>query len=240
MAEGSKRTWKTLPVWFVILILIVGLIAATGAWMLRIESPVEYDEPFTVQYSDELNEEWRVIDEFPKEVEKESIDLTYGTYHDYIKITSERRRPVEINVTFSSNVPYERDHIDVGFAFLEGIVNPNNVTWEDGGTVANHSRGNSNINWGFYQDNITLQRNFTKEYTIITVLSNNAPLKTEDDELSINWEFRRTEVRPTPSDVDIPPALRRAYNLTPFFLFASFVVTSIIVHRMFKDIWEVK
>ncbi len=208
--------------------------------MLRIEYPVEYDEPFTVEYSDELNEEWSVIDEFPKEIEEESIDLTYGTYHDYVKIRSERRRPVQINVTFSTNTAYEHNDLDVGFAFLEGIVHPNNVTWEEGGIVANHSGGNSNIEWGFYQDDITLKRNFTKEYTIITVLSNNAPLQQEDNELSINWMFRRAEVRPTPRDVEVPPALRRAYNLTPLLIFASFVATSIIVHQVFKDIWRVK
>ena len=238
--KGSKRTWKTLPVWFVILILIVGLIAVTGAWMLRIESPVEYDEPFSVKYSDELNEEWKEIDEFPQNIDKNSIDLTYGTYHDYIKVTSERRRPVEIDVTFSANVDGELEHHHIGFALLEDVVGPNNVSWDEGGTVANHTDGNSSINWGFYTTSITLEKNRSQEFTIITVLSNNAPLKEEDNVLSINWEFKRAEVRTTPSDIDIPPALRRAYNLTPLLILISIVMTSYIVYRKFKDIWEVK
>lgn len=240
MMNDSRREWKTLPVWFVILILIVGIITTTGAWMLRIESSVEYNEPFTVKYSDELNQEWEVIDEFPKKIDRESIDLTYGTYHDYIKITSERRRPMEIDVTFSPIVAGELKNHHVGFVLLEGVVRPENVTWEEGGLIANHNDGSSTISWGSYNENITVEGNNTQEYTRITVLSNNAPLNHEDNELSISWDFKRAEIRPTPSEIDIPTPLRQAYNLTPLLLFASLVFSSILVHRLFKDLWEVK
>ncbi len=236
---GSKRTWKTLPVWFVIALLVVALVGAAGAWMLQLESSVRYDEPFTVRYSDELNDEWKVIEDFPHEVEKDSIDLTYGTYHDFINITSQRRRPVEVISAFSvkNGEALETDHI--GFVILEGLVDPANVTWNENGTSVSHGENSSEIQWGYHSKSITLEVDNPQTYTVITVLSNDAPLDQGDGDLSINWQFSRAEVRPGPFDSGSPTLLRGPYNLTPYILLGSVIITILIGFVAFKDSWEV-
>lgn len=231
--EESNRIWKTIPVWFVILLLIVGAVAVTGVWMLRIESPVTYDEPFTVEYSDELNEdEWEEV-EVPNEVKTEPIDLTQGTFHNYIRLTSDRRRPISLNATFSAQTNGDLQPEHVGFVLLEGVVRPTEVTWNGDGVI--HDAQEADIEWGHHQENITLEKEEPQEYTIITVLSNDAPQDTEDNGLSISWELRRTEITPGPEEVDIPTPLDRIYNFTPIILVVSIMITALIGYAMYKE-----
>jgi len=232
--------WKTLPVWFVIALVLVAVVGSTGVWMLQVESPASYDEPFTIKYSDELNEDWKMIDDFPHEVEKDSIDLTYGTYHDFINISSKRRRPVKIIAAFSGMTGENIHQEHIGFVILEGLVDPDDVIWNENGTVASYENNSKEIEWGHHEKSIVLNDGSPETYTLITVLSNNAPLDLENDELFINWQFSRAEVRPGPTDPDIPPVLRSPYNLTPYIILASAVITMIIGYLLFKDSWEVK
>lgn len=242
MMEGLNRMWKTIPVWFVILLLIVGAIAAAGVWMLRIESPGTYDEPFTVEYKDELDEnEWEKVNEFPNQVETDPVDLTYGTFHNYVRLTSERRRPVLLNATFLAKTGGDLQPEDVGFVLLEGIVEPERIQWDSTERLSvqgpNDNR-TAEIDWRYTQENITLEKGEPQEYTVIAVLSNNAPLDTGANDLLINWQFRRTEPTPSPEEVDIPTPLDRIYNFTPIILVVSIIITALIGYAMYKQMWR--
>ncbi len=232
--------WKTLPVWFVILLLIVGAVSVVGVWMLRIESPVTYDEPFTVEYRGELDEEdeWEEVTEFPEEIEADPIDLTYGTFHNYIRMTSERRRPISLNATFSADAEGELQSEHVGFVLLEGLIGPQEIEWNSSETLTVQGQQDNNpaqIEWGFYQENITLDMEEPQEYTIITVLSNDAPVYAEENDLNINWAFRRAEVTPGPEEVDMPVPLDRIYNFTPIIIIVSIIITALVGYAMYKE-----
>jgi len=233
--------WKTLPVWFVILLLIVGAVAVAGVWMLGIESPVTYDEPFTVEYRGELDEEdeWEEVTEFPDQIETDPIDLTYGTFHNYVRLTSEKRRPVSLNARFFADTNGYLQPQHVGFVLLEGVVDPQEIEWNSTESFTIQGRQDNisaEIEWGFYQENITLEMEEPQDYTIITVLSNDAPVDTEENDLDINWAFRRGEITPGPEEVDVPVPLDRIYNFTPVIMIVSLIITVLIGYAMYKEI----
>ncbi|MGM0509737.1 MAG: hypothetical protein ACQESD_01230 [Thermoplasmatota archaeon] len=214
------------------MILIVGTVAAVGLWMLRIEAPVEYEEPFVVEYSDELNQgKWQTIRSFPHEQEKGSIDLTYRTFHDYFRISYDGRKPVQLNATITADMARDFELQDIGFAIFEGIARPDEVTWHNN-TPSYH--GNQvEINWGFYTQEIDLDSNETEEFTVINVLSNDAPLSTGEDDLSITWDFYRSDPGLEHFVDELPPTDGDVYNATPILIVASVMITSVISYFLF-------
>ncbi len=230
---------KAIPVWLIVLILVVGTVAAAGLWMLSVDAPVRYEEPFTVEYSDELRmDEWEVITDFPYVSERGARDLTYRTFHDYFRISYEGRRPVHLNATFLVDARGDLEPYHVGFAVLEGVNSPDEITW-DGNTAINGNRS-ADIRWGVHEENITLEANDTRDYTIINVLSNDAPLYTENDDLNIIWEFRRGEVKPRPIETRKPTPLPGVYNLTPALVAISTIISGIIGYALLKDMKGVR
>ncbi len=224
---------KEIPIWSIAIVLIVGTVAAAGLWILSIEAPVTYEEPITIEYSDEMRyDEWEIITEFPHIAETEPKDLTYRTFHDYFRVNYEGRRPVHINATFSADLRGDIEPEHVGFVVLEGIVHPEEVTWEDNLVI--HEGREVELRWGFQEENITLEKDDAQNYTIINVLSNDVPLNSDNNDIRILWEFRRGDVEPTPVDVEVPTPLPGVYNITPILVVVSVMITVIISYVLFK------
>ncbi len=232
-------TIKQIPVWVVALILVCGTVAAAGLWLLRMDAPISYQEPFIVKHSDELlYDQWETIDRFPYRAQRGPIDLTYRTFHEYISVSYEGRRSVNITATFVPEVSGVMEPYHVGFVLLEGIVDPENVTWN--GNTAINGEQQGEIRWGFHETNIILGSREVKNYTVINVLSNSAPLYVCTRGVSISWHFARSEVDPAVMD-DIPGIPRdRVFNIAPITLLIALLLTAIVGYMMFKDIEEVE
>jgi len=231
---------KEIPIWVIAIVLVSGTVAAAGIWLTQVETPVTYGEPFIVEYSDEKTDSWERLESLPPEntVIKNEIDLTYRTFHDFFRVTYEGRRSVKLNVTFFANRDNQLEREHVGFVVLEGIIHPEEIGWNESSAV--YQNQTIDINWGLYDEGITLEAHETQNYTVINVLSNNAPVMNTENDLSINWQFRRAEVGPRPVDLEDPHPFPGVYNLTPFILLVSVALTGVVSYVLFKDLKGVR
>lgn len=230
-----KQKVKVISVWLIALVLIIGTSLAIGLWMLRMNPPVEYGEyggTFIMEYTDERNyRDWEVVNSFPYEQDRENMDLTYRTFHNYFRLHYDGRDPLRLNATISAHVTngFRLEHI--GFAFFEGIVEPKDIIWSN--NTAQFDGQEALINWAYYSEEILIDTNGTYEYTLINILSEDAPSYDENNGLSIVWNFYRGERASRGLTTDqLLSSDRNVYNVTPILLSVSLIVTFIVGYSL--------
>lgn len=238
--ESSKIIWKTIPVWFIIIILLTGVIGASIIWFGIPEVPARYDEPFHVQISDELREdEWISVSDFPETKTKEPIDLTYGRFHDYLKITNERNRRVNVSVEIEAIVDGAIEKNDVGFAIFDGIIRPQDISVEKD-TLEKQNQTEPIMN-GSHNRELTLEKDETSKLTIVNIFRPSRYLNQDEFDLRIGWNFIREDPVSDPSLREIPRTIAEdigpeIYNYTPLNFLIAIIGTIIASYIFYKKI----
>ncbi|MFO7991313.1 MAG: hypothetical protein R6U61_03345 [Thermoplasmata archaeon] len=226
---------KVISVWLIALVLIVGTALAIGLWMLRMNPPVEYEEyggSFILEYTDERDyRDWEVVSSFPYEQDRERMDLTYRTFHNYFRLHYDGRDPLRLNATISAHVNNDFRLEHIGFALFEGIAEPGEITWSN--NTAQYDGQEVTIHWAYYSEEILIDTNGTYEYTLINILSEDAPPYTESNGLHIMWDFYRDE-RATGGLItdQLLASDRNVYDVTPILLSVSLIVTFIVGYSL--------
>ncbi len=192
-------------------------------------------ERFTIEYSDELrDDEWEAFRDFPREDDIKTIDLTYGTFHEYIRVSHQGENTVHMNVTFEADTRYENDKNYIGFVILDGIVGPRDISWNQ--TSAIHNDQDGEIHWGFQHRNIVIPPGETRNYTIINVLNKSAPSQRIYERMWIRWHFESDEVMVShPMELELlSEPWERVSRFTHLTFTASIIATAVIGYVLFK------
>ncbi len=177
-----KQKFKGAAVWFIASTLVIGTVLGAGIWLLNVEVPIRYDQPYIISMSDEERlPEWETL-RFKDTIVTQEADFSYsglGTqYHQYVSIENPEGG-ANVNIMIDITEPASFDD-DMGFTILPGIVEPGEADNE------------SVEEWGSISHNEILAADQTVEFTAIYTLSTGVP---EDDGThSITWEFREGEV----------------------------------------------
>jgi len=114
-------------------ILVIGVVAGAGIWLLNVEVPIEYDQPYTIYMSereideeDEDEYEWRQLP-FKDTTTTERADFSdtgwNQQYHQYVRIDNPDGGTIS-NVVAEIEAPEGFEDGDMGFTVLDGIVEP--------------------------------------------------------------------------------------------------------------------
>ncbi len=221
MTEDDSTARKT-RTWVVVIVLIVGTVVAAGIWLATVGSPATY-EPFVVEYADEEkldNGEWESITDFPYVHEKDPIDLTYGTFHEYIRIEHTGEKPVNVSVEIGPDNDENNDLFR--FVLIEDFVEPQRVSWDENRSVAIVNEENYTAETGEYEEEFRLEED-DKEFTLINIYQQNEEPETMDvdgNDVNVVWNFQRHTVE--------------IYNFTPIILIISIIVAGTIGYSLFK------
>ncbi len=243
--ELPEDKLKIIPIWFVAMILLIGAVGASGLWMMGFDFSPKYGEPLVIRYNDELkNDDWVNITEFPTETTSDPINLTYGTYHNYIQITHTGDRGVNITASFEPVVEGGVHPKQVGFVLLKGIVEPERARWE-GDTIRYGSR-RAKVKWGELEKTLTLESGETANYTLVHVLKENASIDPGKEDLRISWNFIRNDPVSDPSYRNLERAPYPEFgaggpdlfNTTPISILAAILGSAILGYILIKKIKE--
>lgn len=219
---------KQTRVWVVALLLMVGTVVGGGIWLTKVGSQTTYGEPFVVEYSDETrfdteqqDGEWNTIRDFPYVHEKDPADLTYPTFHEYIRVEHTGRGPVNVSIEIGT----EGNEDQLRFVLIEDFVDPEEVSWDKNRSVARYNGETHELEINEYYQEFRLEED-EKELTLINVYSGNGNENSEtmevDDDVTIIWNFRRHSIE--------------LYNFTPIIIIISIIIASNITYVLFKDV----
>ena len=227
------KNWKKMMVISAIVIMICATFISQFI-ILRTDRVVH--QPFTIEHSDELsNGEWETFGRLPREEDIRTIDLTYGTFHEYIRITHRGDDVVYMNISLETDARYEAEKNYIGFVIFEGIVGPRDISWNQ--TSAINHNGAERISWGYQEKDVIMGAGETRNYTIISVLNRSAPSPRIYERMWIRWHFESDDiVIAEPIAVEFPLDPReRLSPLTPFTFTTSIISAIVIGYIIFKD-----
>jgi len=134
------RKLKGIPVYAIVLILVSGTALGAGIWFLTVDVPVDYDEPVEVYMWNERDDtetqfggegaDFRLRDRHEHE---EELDMTYETFHQYVKLENpnDGKENLEVTVSLEAQDTDGEATEDIGFVVLEGDVDPLDIDdWE--------------------------------------------------------------------------------------------------------------
>lgn len=164
-------------------LLVVGVLAGAGIWLLTVDVPVDIDEPYTIYMSDEErlgeNEGWEPLEFKESHVREETANFSASgskvLYHQYVRIDNpEEGSPVSLTINVTP--PFE----EMGFTVLDGIVHPGEAEREQV------------QEWGSIEIEREVWDNETVEFTVIYTLGTGAPAS-DGNGYEIIWDFYEEE-----------------------------------------------
>jgi len=175
---------KRVPAVFMAAVLVVGVAAGAGVWLLNVEVPIEYDEPYTIYMSereideeDEEEYEWKQLP-FKDTTEHATADFSETgwnqQYHQYVRIENPEGGTIS-NVVAEIEAPEGFEDGDMGFTVLDGIVEPG----ETDGIVDEYDSTTHNE---------IVEAGETVEFTVIYTLDD-APEEEGDGQHDVIWDF---------------------------------------------------
>lgn len=161
------------------LILIVGVAAGAGIWLMNVNVPIDYNQPYVISMSqdEEAGYDWN---ELPfRETTELSLANFSSTgsglfYHQYVRIVNPANGVATVNVQFNVTEPSGFSD-DMGFIFFDGIVEPGDEGEEEVDT------------WGTYGNNVTVNAGETVFFTIMYILGPDVPVSNDH---IVTWTFR--------------------------------------------------
>ncbi len=169
-----KNIIKRVAVYFIAFTLVIGTALGAGLWLLNVEVPIRYDEPYRIYMSnEEIHETWNLLP-FKDTIVTETADFSYSgyefEYHSYVRIENpEDTSNVRIMVNIEEPEDFDNN---MGFTVLDGIVEPpyTDVAGDD---------------WGNITFGVPVEAGETVEFTVIYTLSDAPP---SNDHI-VTWEF---------------------------------------------------
>lgn len=200
------KYYKNLIVYLIPVILVVGVVAGAGIWLLNVEVPVEYDEPYKISMSqNEIGPdyEWETLQFRESSTTNTAYFNDTGSgllYHQYVKIENPTGGA---NVNIIAEIKEPAGFNDqMGFTVLNGIVEPG-----EAGEAEVEQWGN--INTG----DIPVAAGETKKITVIYTLGNDVPAS---NSYSVNWDFSEGESITVSSGESIQSAIDSATGTAIF------------------------
>jgi len=199
------KYYKNLIVYLIPVILVVGVVAGAGIWLLNVEVPVEYDEPYKISMSqNEIGPdyEWETLQFRESSTTNTAYFNDTGSgllYHQYVKIENPTGG-ANVNVIAEIKEPAGFND-QMGFTVLNGIVEP--------GEASEEVEQWGNINTG----DIPVAAGETKKITVIYTLGNDVPAS---NSYSVNWDFSEGESITVSSGESIQSAIDSASGTAIF------------------------
>ncbi len=180
--SDKKQKFRGAAVWFIALTLVIGTVLGAGIWLLNVEVPIRYDEPYRIYMSsEEIYDDWNLLP-FKDTVVTETADFSHSgsgiQYHQYVRIDNPESG-AHVNVMVEVTEP--ESFVDqMGFTLLPGIVQPGEADEEPV------------QEWGSITHNEIVTAGDMVEFTVIYTLDVSVP---EDDGThTITWEFREGDI----------------------------------------------
>lgn len=175
MSEDN-RGYKNGVVWLMAIVLIVSVVAGAGIWILSVEVPIEYEEPYKIYMSnEEVYPSWDLLP-FKDTTVTQTANFSHSgssiQYHTYVNIenpagTSDVRITVEIEEPEAFND-------EMGFTVLNGTVSPSEI-------------GNATVDsWGSITHGVPVYAGDTENFTVVYTLASSVPASNGH---TVTWHF---------------------------------------------------
>ncbi len=172
--SDKKNKIKGAAVWFIALTLVIGTVLGAGLWLLNVQVPIRYEEPYRIDMSnEEIYPTWNELP-FKNTVVTEEANFSYSgyefEYHTYVRIVNPANTSdVRIKVNIEEPAAFNDN---MGFTVLDGIVAPPyaNTTVDE---------------WGNISFGVPVPAGNTVEFTVIYTLSGAPPSNGH----VVTWEF---------------------------------------------------
>jgi len=180
----NNRGLKNAAVWLMAIVLIFGVVAGAGIWLLNVEVPIEYDQPYVISMSQNETGDynWRelpVRDTTTTDTADFGATLPSVSYNQYVKIENPEGG-ADVNVTAEINEPSDFSD-DMGFTILSGIVEPTEVP-----------NGTGVDSWGSITHSVLVPKGETLNFTVIYTLSKNV---TASSDQVVTWGFSESLIK---------------------------------------------
>ena len=174
----NKKGIKRALVYMVGIILIASVVAGAGLWLLNVQVPIRYEEPYRISMSnEEIYPTWNLLP-FKNTVVTEEADFSYSgyawEYHTYVSIENPAdTSDVRIQVTIEEPEAFNNN---MGFTVLDGIIEP----------PYEHTAVDE---WGTITFGVPVAAGNTVEFTVIYTLQD----PPESNDHFVTWEFLEEE-----------------------------------------------
>jgi len=171
-----------IPVLIIAVVLTVGVVYGAGVWIFNTGIPVDYQNPITIEMSDEIQiediegEQWQTIN-FRDTTEREhEADFSYSDPpHQFYTYVSLSNVDGGENITIQIEVEKPEDFgaEEMGFTVRGGIVEPGLIDEVD--------------EWDSITNETTVEQGEERFLTVVYTLSDDAPYPPDDP---VVWNFR--------------------------------------------------
>jgi len=171
---------KRIPVLVIAVVLTVGVVYGAGVWIFNTGIPVAYQNPITIEMSDEIqieeSDQWQTV-EFRDTTEREhDADFSHTEpphqFYTYVSISNVDGSE-DVTVRTEVEKPEDFGTEEMGFTVRAGIVDPGLIDEVD--------------EWGSITNETTVEHGEERSLTVVYTLSDDAPYPPEDP---VVWNFR--------------------------------------------------
>jgi len=170
-----------IPVLIIAVVLTVGVVYGAGVWIFNTGIPVDYQNPITIEMSDEIRiedtgeEQWQTVKFRDTTKREHEADFSYNDpphqFYTYVNISNVDGSQ---EITVQTEVE-EPDNFDgnMGFTVRGGIVEPGLIDEVD--------------EWDSITNETTVEQGEERFLTVVYTLSDDAPYPPDDP---VVWNFR--------------------------------------------------
>ena len=171
---------KRIPVLVIAVVLTVGVVYGAGVWIFNTGIPVAYQNPITIEMSDEIqieeSDQWQTV-EFRDTTEREhDADFSHTEpphqFYTYVSISNVDGSE-DVTVRTEVEKPEDFGNQEMGFTVSAGIVEPGLIDEVD--------------EWDSITNETTVEEGEERSLTVVYTLSDDAPYPPEDP---VVWNFR--------------------------------------------------
>jgi len=173
---------KRIPVLIVAVVLTVGVVYGAGVWIFNTGIPVDYQNPITIEMSDEIQieetgeEQWQTVKFRDTTERKNDANFSYNDpphqFYTYVNLSNVAGSE---NITIRTEVEKPEDFgtEEMGFTVRGGIVEPGLIDEVD--------------EWDSITNETTVEQGEERFLTVVYTLSDDIPDQPDDPVL---WNFR--------------------------------------------------
>lgn len=164
-------------------VLVAGAAWGASVWLTDVDTPISYDEPYTIEMSDQTDDstagDFEAVPYKSTTTLSETADFTASgdssQYHEYVKVVNpEATGSVNLKVEIEQPQDFDDTGETMGFTVLDGHVEPGDV--EDVQVEQ----------WRSITHEMDVSSGETAEFTVVYTLGDDAP---SSDGHEVQWKF---------------------------------------------------